>query len=89
MELFSHKKRFPMLCKEGVIVLMVNALGFVSASLAMVTLARASVRRNNAAIALERAYASTLTEMFKATKAPNQRFQLSFSHIQSFYFSSK
>ena len=57
---------------------MVNALQFMASSFCMITMARSSLRisrggggsRNNLT---DKRYASTLAEMFKATKVPNKR----------------
>ena len=61
---------------------MVNALQFMASSFCMITLARSTIRNSRVAgirggssssNLVDRRYASTLMEMFKATKVPNKR----------------
>ena len=67
---------------------MVNALQFMASSFCMITLARSTLRNSRSASVrggssssnlVDKRYASTLTEMFKATKVPNKRHGLNCS----------
>ena len=72
---------------------MVNTLQFMASSFCMITLARSSLRSSrgtsigrgggNSNNLIDRRYASTLMEMFKATKVPNKRHGMNCSDVDT------